>query len=185
MKRAKVNYTMTLRTPWSRIYNFTLKKSNYGLFSTTLTDERKPLFKWVGPLVSNDWIVWKKAGSKIEINSLEDLKKYRVGGYKGDAVALYLQSQNITVIEVQQDKRNAQKLEKGSIDLWATGRYAAPYLASVVAMPTPVEEFSIRSVDMYLALNINASETMVTKLQSALDSMKKDGSYNMLQERYQ
>ena len=49
-KRAGIDYTLTLRFPWDRLYRLTLDKPNYGLFSTTYTPERQPLFKWVGPL---------------------------------------------------------------------------------------------------------------------------------------
>ncbi len=49
-KRAGIAYSLTLRFPWERIYNQVLAQPDQGLFSTTFTAEREPLFKWVGPL---------------------------------------------------------------------------------------------------------------------------------------
>ncbi|MRI32742.1 amino acid ABC transporter substrate-binding protein [Endozoicomonas sp. OPT23] len=184
MKRAKINYSMTLRSPWSRIYNMTRKKSNYGLFSTTLTEERKPLFKWVGPLVENGWGVFKKDGSQIQISSLEDLKKYKVGGYKGDASTEFVKSHGIKVIETALDKYNAEKLESGRIDLWISSRFTSSHIAETAGVPAPVAIHNLKNVDLYLALNLNTSDAIVKRLQAALDSMKKDGKFDELMNNY-
>ncbi len=184
MARTNINYSMTLRSPWNRIYKMTQKKSNYGLFSTTYTEERKSLFKWVGPLVENDWVVFKKANSSIKISSLEDLKKYKVGGYKGDATAEYLKSRGINIIETALDKHNAEKLAAGRIDLWAASRFAAPYVAETAGVELPAAIFTFKSVDLYLALNLNTSDSTISRLQSALDAMKQDGTFDTLVNNY-
>ncbi|WP_228550632.1 ABC transporter substrate-binding protein [Endozoicomonas sp. OPT23] len=184
MKRGNIKYSMTLRSPWNRIYEMTQKKDNYGLFSTTYTEERKPLFKWVGPLVGNDWVVFKKPGSAIKITSLDDLKKYKVGGYKGDATAEFLKSKGIDVIETALDKHNAEKLAVGRIDLWASSRFAAPYVAEAAGVEIPSAIYTFNSVDFYLALNLNTSDSIVSHLQSALDSMKKDGTFDSMVKNY-
>ncbi|MGI9279798.1 MAG: substrate-binding periplasmic protein [Endozoicomonas sp.] len=184
MKRSNIQYSMTLRSPWSRIYKMALEKNNYGLFSTALTDERKPLFKWVGPLVANDLIVLKKAGSTLQVDSLEDLKKYRVGGYKGDISSEYLKSRGIPVIEAALDKHNAEKLEAGRIDLWASSRFSAPFISEAAGLPQAVPVYTYTSVDFYLALNRNVSDDVVTLMQSTLDLMKREGKVTELTENY-
>ncbi len=184
MKRTQFEYSMTLRSPWNRIYEMTRKKANYGLFSTTLTEERKPLFKWVGPLVENGWGIFKKAGSSIEVSSLEDLKNYKVGGYKGDASTEFVKSKGIKVIETALDKHNAEKLAIGRIDLWVSSRFTAHHIAEAAGVDTPVAIHSLKSVDLYLALNLNTPDSTVKKLQSALDSMKKDGTTQDLIQNY-
>lgn len=64
-KRANVKYRLSLRFPWSRIYKLTLQKRNYGLFSTTRTEAREDLFKWVGPLVVNEWVFLCPLGGRV------------------------------------------------------------------------------------------------------------------------
>ena len=92
-KRAGINYTLTLRFPWDRLYRLTLDKPNYGLFSTTFTPERQPLFKWVGPLAKTGWVLLAAPGNNISVASLKDAAQYQIGAYKNDAVSQHLESQ--------------------------------------------------------------------------------------------
>src|SRR5690606_4235415 len=119
-KRAGLGYNLSLRFPWDRIYRLTLDKANYGLFSTTFTEERKPLFKWVGPLAKSEWVLLAAPGSTIKVNSLEEAAKYRIGAYKNDAVSQHLESKKLQPINSLRDQENVAKLMSGKIDLWAT-----------------------------------------------------------------
>ena len=47
-QRAGVDYSMTLRFPWERIYKMALETPGYGVFVTARLAEREELFKWVG-----------------------------------------------------------------------------------------------------------------------------------------
>ncbi len=185
MKRSNIDYTMTLRFPWKRIYDLTLKKPNYGIFSTTLTEERKPLFQWVGPLVSNNWVIFVKSDSDIVINSIEDLKKYKVGGYKGDAIAQHLKANGIEVIESHKDNANPKKLQSGRIDAWATGELTGRYIADLEGISGLKTAFDMRNTDLYIALNLGVPKEIVNRLQGTLDSMRSDGVVTQLTQRYQ
>ena len=80
-------HTLTLRFPWDRLYRLTLDKANYGLFSTTFTPERQPLFKWVGPLAKTGWVLLAAPGNNVSVASLKDAAQYQIGAYKNDAVS--------------------------------------------------------------------------------------------------
>src|SRR3990167_4599230 len=56
-KRAGIDYSLTLRFPWARIYQQTLETPNHGLFSTSLSEARRPLFKWVGPIAQYESVL--------------------------------------------------------------------------------------------------------------------------------
>lgn len=45
------------------------------LFSFILTPERKPLFKWIGPIGEQSIYFYKRKGSQLRIETLEDAKK--------------------------------------------------------------------------------------------------------------
>jgi len=60
-KRAGIQYNMTLRFPWDRIYKLALEKPGYGVFVTARLPEREQLFKWVGPIGPDDWVCWARA----------------------------------------------------------------------------------------------------------------------------
>ena len=76
--RSSVSYELQL-LPWQRAYGNALDNKNYAVFSTTRTPEREKLFKWVGPIVENNWVLLKKKGSPIVLKSLEDAKIIRLG----------------------------------------------------------------------------------------------------------
>ncbi|OHC54404.1 MAG: amino acid ABC transporter substrate-binding protein, partial [Pseudomonadales bacterium RIFCSPLOWO2_02_FULL_63_210] len=128
-KRAGVNYSMTLRFPWERIYKLALEKPDYGVFVTARLPEREALFKWVGPIGPDDWVLLGRGDSTITLGSLAEAKQYKVGAYKGDAIADHLQQQGLLPVTVLRDQQNARKLMAGQIDLWATGDPAGRYLA--------------------------------------------------------
>ena len=89
-KRAGVQYSLTLRFPWDRIYKLALEKPGYGVFVTARLPEREQLFKWVGPIGPDDWVLLAKGDSPLSLASLDEAKQYRIGAYKGDAISQYL-----------------------------------------------------------------------------------------------
>ena len=68
-KRADITYSLTLRFPWERIYKLALEKPGYGVFVMARLPDREKLFKWVGPIGPDDWIMLAKADSKITLNT--------------------------------------------------------------------------------------------------------------------
>ncbi len=185
MKRSGIDYSMTLRFPWKRIYDLTLRKPNYGIFSTTRTEAREKLFQWVGPLVNNDYVAFVRSGSNIRINSMSDLKKYKVGGYKGSAIADYLKTQGIAIEESLKDNANPKKLAEGKIDVWVSGDITGRYIAELEGHTGMRTAFKVRSAEMYLALNLDVPSQVVDKLQATLDQMRADGKIAEFTERYQ
>ena len=94
-KRTDITYSLTLRFPWERVYKLALENPGYGAFVMARLPDRERLFKWVGPIGPDDWIMLAKADSKISLESLEDARKYRIGAYKGDAIAETLAKQGL------------------------------------------------------------------------------------------
>lgn len=183
-KRANITYSLTLRFPWERIYKIALEKPGYGVFVMARLPDREKLFKWVGPIGPDDWIMLAKADSKINLESLDDARKYRIGAYKGDAIAETLTKQGLKPIVVLRDQDNAKKLTSGQIDLWATGDPAGRYLArqdGVIGLKTVLR---FNSAELYLALNKEVPDETVAKLQAALDQLRKEGVVDEIMARY-
>jgi len=183
-KRANITYSLTLRFPWERIYKIALEKPGYGVFVMARLPDREKLFKWVGPIGPDDWIMLAKADSKISLDSLDDARKYKIGAYKGDAIAETLAKQGLKPIVVLRDQDNAKKLTSGQIDLWATGDPAGRYLArqdGVIGLKTVLR---FNSAELYLALNKEMPDETVAKLQAALDQLRKEGVVDEIMARY-
>ncbi|MBT9571344.1 amino acid ABC transporter substrate-binding protein [Pseudomonas umsongensis] len=183
-KRANVTYSLTLRFPWERVYKLALENPGYGAFVMARLPDRERLFKWVGPIGPDDWIMLAKADSKISLETLEDARKYRIGAYKGDAIAETLAKQGLKPIVVLRDQDNAKKLVSGQIDLWATGDPAGRYLARQDGVNGLKTVLRFNSAVLYLALNKDVPQATVAKLQAALDQMRKDGVVDEIMGRY-
>jgi polar amino acid transport system substrate-binding protein len=183
-KRADISYSLTLRFPWERIYKLALEKPGYGVFVTARLPEREKLFKWVGPIGPDDWIMLAKADSKIALDSLEQARQYRIGAYKGDAIAETLAKQGLKPIVVLRDQDNARKLVNGQIDLWATGDPAGRYLARQEGVSDLKTVLRFNSAELYLALNKDVPDEVVSRLQKALDELRKEGEVDAIMARY-
>ncbi|MCR6950805.1 ABC transporter substrate-binding protein, partial [Pseudomonas aeruginosa] len=174
-KRAGIKYSLTLRFPWDRIYKLALEKPGYGVFVTARLAEREDKFKWVGPIGPDDWVLLAKGDSPITLGSLDEAKKYRIGAYKGDAIAEFLGKNGFEADLALRDQENAQKLVKGQIDLWASGDPAGRYLAKQEGVSGLQTVLRFNSDQLYLALNRETPDEVVQKLQAALDGMRKEG----------
>ncbi len=86
MKRADEKYTIAAY-PWSRAVQMAQNNPETCVFSTSRTPGRETLYKWVGPLVRNNWTIFARADDTRRPKTLEDLRTYVIGGYRNDAVA--------------------------------------------------------------------------------------------------
>ncbi|SFP23476.1 amino acid ABC transporter substrate-binding protein, PAAT family [Ectopseudomonas composti] len=174
-KRAGVKYNLTLRFPWDRIYKLALEKPGYGVFVTARLPEREQLFKWVGPIGPDDWVLLAQGDSPINLASLDEARSYRIGAYKGDAISEYLTDKGVEHSTSLRDQENARKLMAGQIDLWATGDPAGRYLAKQEGISGLKNVLRFDSAELYLALNKEMPDEIVAKLQAALDQMRAEG----------
>nr|WP_087519214.1 ABC transporter substrate-binding protein [Pseudomonas sp. M30-35] len=174
-KRAGIQYSLTLRFPWDRIYKLALEKPNYGVFVTARLPEREKLFKWVGPIGPDDWVLLARGDSNITVKNLEEAKQYKIGAYKGDAIAQHLEEQGLSPITALRDQLNATKLMAGQIDLWATGDPAGRYLAKQEGVSGLKTILRFDTAELYLALNNQVPDEVVQKLQAELDKMREEG----------
>ena len=183
-KRAGISYSMTLRFPWERIYHLALENPGYGVFVTARVPEREKLFKWVGPIGPDDWVLLARANSPIVLTSLEQARAYRIGAYKGDAIALALEKQGLAPVIVLRDQDNARKLLAGQIDLWATGDPAGQFLARQVGISGFKTVLRFNQAELFLALNKDVPDEVVSKLQKALDELRAEGVVEKIRARY-
>ena len=184
-KRAGIDYSMTLRFPWERVYKLALEKPGYGVFSTTRLPEREHLFKWVGPVGSYDWIMLARADSPIKLTTLDQAKAYKIGAYKGDAIGERLASQGLNPILLLRDRDNVKKLTSGQIDLWAVGDPVGRYLAKLDGVTGLKTVLKFNSAELYLALNKNTPDEMVARLQTALDQIRAEGKIAEIRSRFE
>lgn len=183
-KSAGIPYHMTLRFPWARIYKMALEMPNHGVFVAAKLPEREKLFKWVGPIGPDDWVMLAKADSPLSLTSLEQAKSYRVGAYKGDAIDEHLRKQGLQPVSSLRDQENAHKLVEGKIDLWATGDPAGRYLAKQEGVTGLKTVLRFDSAELYLALNPETPDEVIERLQKALDGLRASGKVEQIFQKY-
>ncbi|WP_018873021.1 ABC transporter substrate-binding protein [Thioalkalivibrio sp. ALJ16] len=163
--------------PWSRAYAEAQAEPGTCVFSTTRTEEREDLFTWVGPLVDNEWHAFVLEDSDVDAESLEDLQRYRVGGYRDDAVALFVEAQGIAVDTAPNDRLNARKLAADRIDVWVSGEYLAPWYAQLEGIGELRSLFAFNDTVMSLACHPDTDRAPLDRMQEELDAMRSDGRY--------
>ncbi|MDM8350604.1 ABC transporter substrate-binding protein [Pseudomonas sp. sp1636] len=174
-KRAGIAYSMTLRSPWSRIYGETLKSPDHGLFAMVRTAENRSLFKWVGPLAHYDNVLLSASGRGLKLASLEQAAAYKVGAYRHGALNAYLKSQGLNADGTPSEQDNLQRLLKGDIDLWATAEPSWRYYAQQLGVGGLETALIFHTSEIFLALNNNTPDEVVERLQSALNEIIGEG----------
>jgi len=176
--------------PWARALKILNKKKNYALFSMLKTKERENKYKWVGPLDKMRLIFFKKRGSSIKLNSLEDAKKVKkIGVTKGVANESILKSMHFKNLDVKAgvDDENIKKLVIGRIDLWPALEKAALYSAKKMGLSNkiePIKNVVIFEGDLYIAFNKQTDDKIIKKWQDAFNKLKKNGIIEQIKAKY-
>lgn len=122
LQTAGVDYSLSV-FPWARSYQMAQEQPNVLLFSVLRTPERETLFDWYCPIHRPIPMHFYRLtrNDKIVVNSIEDVKTYRVGVPRGDWNETYLLAQGFVEgknLDVTASNMvNLQTLIAGRIDL--------------------------------------------------------------------
>jgi len=184
MRRSRYDYTMEL-LPWARSYAMAQAKSLTGVFSTSRTEKREALFKWVGPIQENDYVLLGTSRRNIKLNSLEEAKNYTIGTYRDSAASGMLLEANIKPELVRSDHLNIMKLKRNRIDLWIAGNLYGRYLAKQYGVTGLQQAYTVKKRYMYIAFNKSTPDLIINKLNDILAVMRKEGFIETVNARYQ
>ena len=167
--------------PWARGYEQLGSDPNVVLFTTALTDERKSLFHWVGPLYTVRLGFYARKGSPLRIDSLDAAKKVAsIATYKNDFREQILESLGFTNLDSSNSPRsNIRKLISGRADLWFFDNVGAPRVAAEAGIdPDAIQElYTCQQHFSYIAISRQTSLSVVRDWQRTLDEMKADGTF--------
>lgn len=151
---------------WARAYGLIQKKDGLILYSMTRTEQREDMFKWVGPVASNKWVLFAKKGSGVSVASLEDAKKVgKIGTYKDDAAETFLKDSGFNNLDsVLNDEQNVPKLIAGRIDLWIVGELQGIYKAKKKGVSDQLEKvLDVKDTQLYIAFSKNTADDVIAK----------------------
>ncbi|MES2128121.1 MAG: ABC transporter substrate-binding protein [Pseudomonadota bacterium] len=184
MARAKVTVDIEM-LPWQRAYQLALLHPDTCVYDTTRTPEREASFKWIGPIAVTDWNLYGLAARKLQLNTLDQARPYKIGTYLSDATEQFLLNRGFKVESVANDALNPGKLMTQRIDLWAASPIRAAMLmkrAGVGEQIVPVLTFN--HVQLWLACNPAVPTTLIEQLSGILQAMQRDGSAKAIDDKY-
>jgi len=191
LKRAGTTHVRTdiELLPWARGYNLTLDRPGHALFSTTRTEDRENLFKWVGPFVPTVVGLTARKDRKLSIASPKDFETIRIGVVKDDVGHLLLRAAGVSDDQldiVLYNDQNYKKLAAGRIDAMAYETSVTKW--GLMSIGQSIGDYEVvhelKRADLYLALHRETSDNIVETLQSSFDSMIADGTHEQIVSNY-
>lgn len=163
--------------PWANAYNKILEKPNTVLFGMSRTPARKKLFKWVGPVPSNKHVLIARKDAQIRIQTIDDVKQYRIGVIRDDVCEQLLVQDGIKKNALERVAKTIiliRMLNAGRIDLWAYGEYTAKWLIKEHGF-TPDDYEIVHVLEetrAYYAFHKDTPDALIQTFQHALDELK-------------
>jgi len=175
--------------PWARGYQDVLMQKNTCLFSTTRTQEREKLFRWVGPIARNKVALLARQGKKYHISSATDLKNYTFGVIKDDVGEQLLLGAGVPATSIQRvntSLQNIKKLLMGRIDFWSYGEIVARWQINELGFDRNDFQTAhvLQTKDLYFAFHRQTDPGIVGLLQNILEKMKKTGEHEKIVSAY-
>lgn len=183
MRRAKINYSLTMRFPYKRLLENTKKRPSTGVFTVNRTPERELLYRWVGPINSHNWVLINAGATPKTIPNINQLSGQKVVIQKGESLAKSLIEQGAIIEEVTSARIAIQRLESGDAQYWASAELPAIYFADQEGVEVSVG-YRLGEDPLYLALNSSTPDSIVNKLQQTIDQMRRDGTLSEIRSNY-
>jgi len=194
VKETKISYTHDIY-PWARAYQMAQRDDNTLIHSLGRTPKREKLFQWIGVIAPAEFcVISLKSREDIKIQSLDDLKKYKIGTIRDDIQEKYLLSKGFKkdeqIVTVNQQQQNFELLMKKRIDLWASVELTASYIAKENKykydkfLQTRFCFKNLSTEGTYMAFSKNTPSSIIQTFRQALKKIKKNGTYDQILKKY-
>lgn len=192
---ARSRYAYSLKSyPWVRSYRLAQVKENHCIFSVARLKSREALFKWVGPIshISNT-TMWALKDRSIEVNNLEDAKKYTIAVNRDDIAHIGLMERGFKEGEhlyVLDDAKSLVNLliTRPEIDLIVadntTIKFRTELAGAKVEQLQLIYEIENLSLNFYFACSKQTDDDIINHLSDKLQSVYQDGTYHTIIEKW-
>lgn len=174
--------------PWARAYQIALEDENVVLFGVSHTPARENKFKWVGPLSTKRDILVARKGADMVIRSLEDARRVRrIGTLRDDTKEEFLEMHGFTNLEpVSDERKNAQKLVLGRIDLWVFKKPGLRLVCDLAGVDYDAleEVFHLRETNVDIAFSLGTPDAVVERWRAAFAGMLEDGTVVAIRRKW-
>ena len=158
---------------WDDAYTKAQASANTCIYSTARVENREKLFKWFGPIATNNWALYAAPTFDKPIKEARDARFFKIGALKGDAKVDFMRNEGVSSIrEAEKDSDNAVRLtlpktDPLAIDLWIASQATAKELAAKAGVKEIKEVLVVRKLDLYLACNPRTDKETLAKLEAA------------------
>lgn len=178
--------------PWQRAMQVVEATPQSLLFSLTRLPEREAQFQWVGPIAQRRILLYRLASrTDLNLSQLSDLGSARIGVVRDSAADRQLQAAGLKPgAQLEQgldDATNVRKLLAGRMEYVALLDWAAAWNLRQLQLPYATLQPALEqdaSKTYWFGLRPDADPALVKRLQQALDSLKRDGRFERLRQRY-
>lgn len=182
--------------PWARAYDIALNEENVLIYSIARTPQREKLFKWVGVVAPTHWYLYARADRIGPLRQLDDARRYQIATVNEDAGEQYLLGHGFLVGKnLQSSSRyelNYEKLKAGRVDLWIANELNAIYLSRQAGDdPAKVLQRVLDLPDLaadgglHMAFSLKTPDATVERFRKALDTLRRNGTYEAIRRRWQ
>lgn len=183
LKRRTGSQAQVKVMPWARAYKIALEQPGVLLMPTTRTTGRERLFEWVGPIISQRWMLYGLS-DREPLRSLAEARLLKsIGVVRGDARTNFLSSLGFqNLVEVKNGVLNVAKLKAGRIEAMVSSNVGFVGFGYIKDVDTsgikPLLE--MKEVGLYLAFSAGTSPTLVEQWREALSAMRADGTFERI-----
>lgn len=190
VRRTGTQLVQDIRTlPWSRALNMAKTQKNTGLFSTVRSSERESQFQWVGPIFTSQVVLFKRRGSPITASTIEEAKRCRIGVLQDYYEEELLRRNGFPDIYSISGvpEQMLYLLAHDRVDMWiqarASGLFYAARSGKGAQWLEPV--VTIDSNELYIAFSLHTDPAIISAWRTALDAMKRDGTYQFILDAFE
>lgn len=193
---SELNLEMEIQVlPWARAYQKAQTAPNTLIYTIGKTPERETLFQWVGVIApSKSYLFALKNRDDIELNLLNDAKRFRVGAVRRSIRSQYLLKEGFTMgenLEINTSyKANFLMLYNNRIDLWAMNEFTAYFIVKQAGYnPQSLlkKAFFLKPLsetEYHMAFSPQTPTTLVQQFREALAKVKTQAFYQQIQNKY-
>ncbi|AQS39519.1 amino acid ABC transporter substrate-binding protein, PAAT family [Shewanella psychrophila] len=174
--------------PWARALSIAEATPNVLLFATSINEERKKQFDFVGPILTSRISLFARSDDALEIKSIEGISEFgAIGVYRGTIGESLLKRAGVTDLLVASfPEHSAKQLMRGRIRLWCQAELAVESLLAKINVDRskvkPV--LVIADIDLYLAFSKGTPQKVIRVWAEALTAFKASGRFALLHHEY-
>ncbi|MBF0228731.1 MAG: transporter substrate-binding domain-containing protein [Desulfamplus sp.] len=178
--------------PWKRSYIYVEQGKSDGTFPWNKTTEReKEFYIHKISLIKDDGVYFHLKSKPFDWNTIEDLKKYKVGvtlGYKQEAM---YKEKGIVADTVPNEEQNFKKMLAGRIDVYQTSNVVGYSAIKKLFSSTDAAKFTnhpkaVETDEYYILFSkkIPNGKELADKFDSGLKKLKESGGYYKIIAKY-